>query len=222
MKGFILCKIEKEIKMKNITEKHFEEFVAACHKVAANGLVQCSSGNLSWRVNEDHMLITVTSAWMANLTREQIVIIRISDGKIMNDKKPSSETGFHLGIMQNRRDVNAVLHFQAPCATAFACCATDLTNFFIIPEIPYYIGQISALPYLDPGSESLAEAVITAIEKHDLVTLKNHGQVTVGKNFDDVIQKATFFELACEILLRLGNLPIQFLSTRAINRLRKV
>ena len=203
--------------MKNITEKHLDEFVAVCHKVAANGLVRCSSGNLSWRVNEDYMLITATSAWMANITKEQVALIRISDGAIMNDKKPSSESGFHLGIMQNRADVNVVLHFQSPCATAFACCETDLTNFFIIPEIPYYIGQISVLPYLDPGSKDLAKAVISAIKKHDLVTLKNHGQVTVGKSLDDVIQKATFFELACEILLRLGNLPIRFLSTRAIN-----
>ena len=31
--------------------------------------------------------------------------------------------------------------------------------------------------------------------------LKNHGLVTVGKNFDDAIQKAVFFELACRILL---------------------
>ena len=206
--------------MKKITEDHFEAFVDACHEVAAQGLVRCSSGNISWRINEDYMLITATSAWMANITKEHIALIRISDRAILNDEKPSSESGFHLGIMQNRPDVNVILHFQSPNATALACCAKDLTNFYIIPEIPYYIGEISVLPYLDPGSKNLAEAVITAIEKHDLVTLKNHGQVTVGKSFDDVIQKATFFELACDILLRMGNLPIQFISTSAINKLR--
>jgi ribulose-5-phosphate 4-epimerase/fuculose-1-phosphate aldolase len=38
--------------------------------------------------------------------------------------------------------------------------------------------------------------------KHDLAVLDHHGQVTAGKSADDVIQKAVFFELACELVLR--------------------
>ena len=59
------------------------------------------------------------------------------------------------------------------------------------------------------------------MKEHDLVILKNHGQVTVGNNFDEVIQKATFFELACEVILHAGN-QIQFLSQSAIDYLRQI
>lgn len=40
------------------------------------------------------------------------------------------------------------------------------------------------------------------MKTHNLIVLQNHGQVVVGKSFDDVIQKALFFELACGIIIR--------------------
>ncbi len=205
--------------MDHVSENHLEEFAAACRRVAAFGLVRCSSGNLSWRVKE-YMLITATRSWMGELTGEQIAVCRIPDGTVLNEKRPSAESGFHFGILRERSDVNVVLHFQTPFATAVACRGREQKNFFVIPEIPYYIGPIAVVPYLNPGSTDLARGVIEAMKGHDLVILKNHGLVTAGKNFNDVIQKASFFELACEIILRGGD-HIQFLSEDAVAYLRK-
>ena len=204
-----------------VSEKYLDEFVTACHRVASHGLVRSSSGNLSWRVSEEHMLITATRSWMGELSREQIAICRISDGAVLNGKKPSAENGFHFGILREHHDVNVVLHFQSPFATAVACSKSDTKDFFVIPEIPYYLGQVAIVPYLNPGSNELAREVISAMKEHDLAILKNHGQITVGKNFDEVIQKATFFELACEVILHAGN-QIQFLSQSAIDYLRSM
>ena len=39
---------------------------------------------------------------------------------------------------------------------------------------------------------------------HDMVILQNHGFVTVGADLNDAIQKAAFFELACEVIVRGG------------------
>ncbi len=207
--------------MMHVSEKHLEEFVTACHRVASHGLVRSSSGNLSCRINKEYMLITATKSWMGELTGEQIAICRISDGAVLNDKKPSAENGFHFGILRERSDVNVVLHFQSPYATAIACSDRDYKDFSVIPEIPYYLGHVAIVPYLNPGSNELAREVISAMKEHDLVILKNHGQVTVGKSFDEVIQKATFFELACEVILHAGN-QIQFLSQSAIDYLRQI
>lgn len=205
----------------HVSEKYFEEFVAGCRRVVSHGLVRSSSGNLSWRVSEEHMFITATRSWMGELTGEQIAICRISDGAVLNDKKPSAENGFHFGILRERPDVNVVLHFQSPYATAIACSERDYKDFSVIPEIPYYLGRIATVPYLNPGSNELAREVVSAMKEHDLVILKNHGQVTVGKNFDEVIQKASFFELACEIIIHAGD-QVQFLSQDAVDYLRRI
>ena len=74
------------------------------------------------------------------------------------------------------------------------------------------------IPYLPPGSPELAEAVTAAIKEHDLAILRNHGQVTVGKNFNEVIEKAAYFELACKIILKAGS-DVQLLSREAVANL---
>jgi ribulose-5-phosphate 4-epimerase/fuculose-1-phosphate aldolase len=50
----------------------------------------------------------------------------------------------------------------------------------------------------------LAKAVTAAMRTHNLVQLRNHGQVTAAADFRHAIQNAVFFELACEIILRGG------------------
>ena len=56
---------------------------------------------------------------------------------------------------------------------------------------------------LPPGSAELAQATIDALadSQTHIAVLKNHGLVSVGTDFNDAIQKATFFEMACRIIL---------------------
>jgi ribulose-5-phosphate 4-epimerase/fuculose-1-phosphate aldolase len=184
-------------------ETALKTFVAACHKAAEYGLVSCSSGNLSWRVEPDTALLSATGSWLGELTAEQVAVCQISAGQCMNGKIPTCESVFHLGILKNRSDVNVVLHFQSPYATALACGQTETVNFNVIIEVPIYIGTPAIVPYRPPGSGQLAQAVIEAFRKPQthLAILKNHGLVSTGKDFNDAIQKAVFFELACKILL---------------------
>jgi len=206
--------------MGNIPEKCLQEFVAAAHRVADYRLVVCGSGNLSWRVNDGLMLITATASWMENMSKNEVAVCRITDAASINAKKPSKEIGFHAAILRERRDVNVVLHFHSPCATIIACREPQVESFFVIPEIPHYIGPVAVVPYLNPGSPELAEAVSAAIKEHNLAILQNHGQVTVGKNFDEAIEKAMYFELASKIILEAGD-DIRLLSKEAVANLRR-
>ncbi|MCI5122508.1 MAG: class II aldolase/adducin family protein [Candidatus Electrothrix sp. AUS4] len=186
------------------------KFINTAHKIAQHGLVLCGSGNLSCRKDEHHILISASGAWLSDLTEEQIAICRIEDGVCINGKKPSIELGFHQQTLKQRRDVNTVLHFQSPYATALACsddmeAAKDLP---LIPELPYYIGPVATVPYLTPGSEELAQAVAAALQEHDLAVLRNHGQVTVGKDYREVLQRALFFEFAAAIYFRTNQQPV--------------
>jgi ribulose-5-phosphate 4-epimerase/fuculose-1-phosphate aldolase len=123
----------------------------------------------------------------------------------VDEKQPSVEMGFHAGILRCRPDVNVVLHFQTPCGTALASRNEENVNYFVIPELPFYIGPVARVLYEQPGSEELADAVTDAMRTHDMVTIVNHGQVTVADSFAHAIQNASFFELACEIILHGGD-----------------
>lgn len=197
------------------------EFVAACHKVAEYGLVSCSSGNLSWRVEPETVLLTATGSWLDELTAEQVAVCDIHTGQSVNNVTPTCESVYHLGILRNRSEVNVVLHFQSPYATALACGEPEGLNYNMTIEVPVYIGTPAVVPYLPPGSSELAQAVIDSFKNMQthLAILKNHGLVSVGKDFNDAIQKAVFFEMACKIILTNPN--AKPLDTDAVKHLRK-
>jgi ribulose-5-phosphate 4-epimerase/fuculose-1-phosphate aldolase len=187
--------------METLSQELLETFIEANRRASELGLILFSSGNLSLRVDADRMIIKTMGSRMGALTPREVSVCSIRDGKALDGKVPSKELGFHSGILRARSDANAVFHFQSTYATAVACMKEASLDFDVIPEIPHFVGTPAYVEYLAPGSRELAEAVVEAARSHDMVILRNHGLVTAGSGLDDVIMKARYFELACEILL---------------------
>jgi len=190
--------------MTHIPDHILDGFLQACHRAASRGLMRCSSGNLSRRLDGTRLLATASRCWMEGVSRDEVSVCRISDGAPLDGPKPTVEIAFHAEILKMRPDVNVVMHFQSPCATTLACTDLAKTNYFVIPEIPFYIGHVIRVPYLPPGSRELAEAVAGAMRDHDMVIMSNHGLVTVAADYAHAIQNAEFFELACHIITHGG------------------
>jgi ribulose-5-phosphate 4-epimerase/fuculose-1-phosphate aldolase len=207
--------------MINVPEDILSEFLDACHEAARRGLMRCSSGNISRRFDDDRLLATASRSWAENLCGDDVSVCRIADGAIIDGPKPTVEIGFHAGIMRARPDIDVVMHFQTPCATALACRKADDTDYFVIPEIPFYIGHVARVPYLLPGSKELADAVTMAMQDHDMVIMSNHGMVTVATDYAHAIQNAEFFELACAVITHGGN-TVKTLSEEDVGCLLKL
>ena len=184
-----------------ITNEHIEKFIAEAHRVGDAGLTVCSSGNISWRVG-DEVLLSGSGSWVPSLPKEKVAICKLETGEVLNGVKPSMECGFHLGVLRERPDVNVVLHFQSPYATAVACMQETPKDFNVTAEVPCHVGsEIPVIPYFRPGSKELAEAVIAGMKEHNSVLLRKHGQVVCGKDFDQAFERAMFFEMACRIIV---------------------
>ena len=187
-----------------ISKEQIQEFISQAHRVGNAGLTLCSSGNISWRVG-DKALISGTGSWVPNLVEEKVSICDIASGTPLNGVKPSMESTFHLGVLRAREDVNVVLHFQSKYATAVACMKNKPTNFNVTAEVPCHVGkEIPVIPYYRPGPPELAKAVVEAMQEHNSVLLTNHGQVVCGKDFNQAFERATFFEMACQIIVLSG------------------
>lgn len=187
-----------------ITNEQIKLFVSQAHRCGEAKLMLCSSGNLSWRMGNE-ALISGTGSWVPALTEDKVAICNIATGESRNGVRPSMESSFHRGIMMERPEVNVVLHFQSEYATAVACMKHIPTNFNVTAEIPCHVGsEIPIIPYFRPGSPELAAAVVAAMKEHNSVLLTNHGQVVCGKDFDEVFERATFFEMACRIIIQSG------------------
>ena len=140
-------------------------FVEAAHRIARAGLLRYSSGNLSARIDDRYVAISATRSWLGELRADQIAIYDSQSGEYTNGVAGSVESGIHFGVLRNRADMNVVLHFQSPAATAL-CCTEDpgSVNYFVIPEMPYYIGAPGFVGWHMPGSSELADAVVAHME----------------------------------------------------------
>lgn len=142
---------------------------------------------------------------MPTLPEKKISVCRVADGAVLNGVKPSMESGFHLGVLRERPDCDVVLHFQSKYATAVACSKNIPTDFNVTAEVPCHVGkEIPIIPYYRPGSPELAEAVKAALKDHNSALMLKHGQVVCGKTFDEVFERAMFFEMACRIIVLSG------------------
>ena len=188
-----------------VTEQQIKKFVEEAHRVGDALLTVCSSGNISWRVSDDEVLISGTGSWVPTLRSEQVSICCLSTGEVLNGVRPSMESVFHLGVMRERSDVGVVLHFQSPYATALACMEHPYTNLNVTAEVPIHVGrEIPIIPFFRPGSKPLADHVVNAMKTHNSVLLAKHGQVTCGKDFNQAFERATFFEMAARIVILNG------------------
>lgn len=184
--------------------KQIEKFVKWARRAGEKGLLNCSSGNFSHKFSEELLLVSQSRSWLGNLKKSQVTILNLTDGSVIKGGHPTGELPLHLAIYKINKDITTVLHCQSPAATALACRQSKDIDYNIIIEVPIYIGNVIHLPYLMPGSEELGNAVGEASLKASIIQLQNHGQVIIGKNFKETLQKAVFFELTCQIIIMNG------------------
>ena len=192
------------MKTPEIPASYYDEFTYWAHQTATKGLLNCSSGNLSCRLDETCMLISKTGSWLENITTGQVSVLNLADGSHLNAVIPSGEWKLHHAIYNRRATAKVILHFQSPYATILAC-SNEVPDYNAIIEIPLYIGKVSHLPFLMPGSQQLADSVADAAVESDIIQLENHGQVAIGSSYKEVLEKAVFFEFCCRIIVGAAN-----------------
>src|ERR1700744_6439480 len=96
-----------------------ERIALASNRLAADGLVLGTAGNLSERI-DDLVAVTPTGADLATLTSDQVVVVDLDGDAVDGDLLPTSEIELHLGIYR-QYESGAVVHTHSPYATAVAC-----------------------------------------------------------------------------------------------------
>jgi len=170
-----------------------KDLVKYCHLVADNNLVLGSSGNISIR-KEKVMLIKSSGCFMNEARTKDFLYVDIKTLKYKHKLlRPSCELKMHALSYQVRSDVNAVLHSHPVYATTLVSCSVKPE--LISPEFILSIGSgIGIVEYICPGTMRLARSVSESIKKHNLVYLKNHGLLAVGKNLKEAFTRTILAE----------------------------
>lgn len=171
----------------------------ASRRLAADGLVAGTAGNLSVRCGDSLVAVTPTGCTLANLEPEQVCIIDTSARVVHGTLQPTSEVDLHLGIYA-RYDAGAIVHTHAPMSTTLACSVDE------VPCIHYQMlslgGAIRVAPYHTFGTPELASAVADALDGRRAALMGNHGAVTYGNDLDSAVEATLLLEWACGVYWR--------------------
>lgn len=184
-----------------------QRIIEACHQMERSGLNRGTSGNVSCREG-DHFLITPSGVPVPQLRPESIVAMGFK-GEIIGEGKPSSEWHFHLDLLKNRPELNAIVHTHSPHATALACLREDLPAFHYMIAIAGG-DSVRCAPYALFGTEALSAHAVNAMKDRKACLLANHGLIAAGRDLDEAMAVATEIESLCQqyLLARQTGQPV--------------
>ena len=166
------------------------EVVAFARRMAGDGLVAGTSGNVSRRVG-GMIAITPRNRDYDAMTVEDVALIDL-DGQPRDTTRPAStEAPMHLAVYR-AFDAGAVVHTHSPFATVIGTVATEL------PAVHYTIvtlgGPVRVAPYHLFGSDELARAVADAGRDRSAVILGTHGAITWGDDLAQTYRRSVTLE----------------------------
>jgi L-fuculose-phosphate aldolase len=181
-----------------ILERERELVAAASRRLAADGLVTGTAGNVSARAGS-LVVVTPTGARLGDVAGADVAVVDLDGKQVEGELAPSSELELHLGIYR-RYDAGAVVHMHAPFATALACVIDEL------PVVHYQMlalgGAVRVAQYATFGTPELAELTLTALEGRRAALMSNHGAIALGPDLDAAAENARLLEWACELYWR--------------------
>ena len=199
---------------KSYLEKIRQSVVEAGLVLAHSSMTIGTYGNISCRVDEDHLAITPSGRDYEQLTSADIVVtdmegeVQKTDSEVGNREKsvdtaiplrPSSELPLHLEIYKSFPEARAIVHTHSVYASALAVAHKDLPP--IIEALTQITGgAVRCTDYTIAGTKELGLKAVEAMEDgRSAALLANHGAVCWGRNMKEALATAQILEKAAQI-----------------------
>lgn len=192
------------------------ELIDAGKQLYAAGMLPATSGNLSARLSDNSLAITVSGAHKGFLTKNDIMSININ-GESLDGQKASAETLLHTSIYQRCASANVVLHPHSINSTVLSKLCEDwliLQDFELLKafsgiDTHEYCMRVPIFEN-DQDINRLAEVVDECLAKMEIThgyLIRGHGFYTWGKSMSEALRHIEAFEYLfdCELQLKGGN-----------------
>jgi L-fuculose-phosphate aldolase len=174
--------------------------VQAGRRMLHSGLTVETWGNISVRDPETGLVYLTPSAMPYDtLTPDDIVVMHPDGGIAQGSRKPTVESGMHLGIYRARPDIGAVIHTHPVYSTVFGVLHRPIPP--VIDEAAQVLGgTVQVTEYALPGTAELAVNVVKTLgERGAACLIANHGAVCTGKNTDAAFKACEVLEMTAQI-----------------------
>lgn len=185
-----------------------EQVCKANLELPKHGLVTFTWGNVSGVDREQGlMVIKPSGVSYKNMTAEDMVVVRLSDGAVVEGKwKPSSDTDTHLALYNAFPALGGIVHTHSRWATSFAQAGKGVPAFGTT-QGDYFYGEIPCARKMTPeeiGGKYELETGNVIIETFNsrkidpaqvpAVLVYSHGPFAWGKDAMDAVHNAVVLE----------------------------
>lgn len=185
-----------------------EQVCKANLELPKHGLVTFTWGNVSGVDREQGlMVIKPSGVSYENMTAEDMVVVRLSDGAVVEGKwKPSSDTDTHLALYNAFPELGGIVHTHSRWATSFAQAGKGVPAFGTT-QGDYFYGEIPCTRKMTPeeiGGKYELETGNVIIETFNsrkidpaqvpAVLVYSHGPFAWGKDAMDAVHNAVVLE----------------------------
>ena len=186
-------------------EWHIRQELAACYRAVAHfGWDDLIYTHITAKVPTDDgshaFLINPLGLMFDEITASSLIKIDTDGNKLMDSPFPVNAAGFtiHSAVHQASDAAGCVIHLHTPYGIAVSNLEEGL-----IPTCQSAIFPWAQIAYHD--YEGLAvrddekERLVKSLGDKNVLMLKNHGTMTVGKNIGEAFQSMYFLEFACKV-----------------------
>ncbi|UCF91393.1 MAG: class II aldolase/adducin family protein [Desulfobacterales bacterium] len=174
------------------------ELVKYGRRLIDEGLVTGPGGNLSARAGAVAYLSPSGYAF-DELRPEDYVGIEIASGEIVaGEHRPTSEFLMHLACYRRRPDIGAVVHTHPRYTIAMSSAGHDIKAMFADFHI-YTMSRIPHIDYITVTTPEMARAVEAVVEDANVIILRNHGAVSLGRHLKEAYYRMASLEEGAQI-----------------------
>ena len=174
-------------------QEHRDDIIRVCRLMHEKGWVASNDGNISVRLDNDHLMCTPTAISKALVTADDIIVCDMAGNKLEGHRERTSEIAMHMTIYSLRPDVRSVVHAHPPVATGFATAGRALDKA-LLPEVIIQLGAVPLASYGLPGTPALSDGMLPFIPHYDALLLENHGCTAYGRDVWDAYFKMEIVE----------------------------
>jgi methylthioribulose-1-phosphate dehydratase len=189
------------------------ELVEAGRFLFQRGMVPATSGNLSARLADGSLAVTVSGRHKGRLSQADIMRVD-ADGRPLDGRRPSAETLLHCQIYRRMAATGAVLHPHSVSATVLSRLANEavvLTDYELLKALPGVETHNCSLTVpIFPNDQDiprLAAAVEAWMDRNGYFPgylIAGHGFYTWGRDAAEALRhvEALDFLFECELRMR--------------------
>lgn len=180
------------------------QIIDACRWLREQGLVFGTWGNISVRMPDGNIMITPSKVDYYEMVPEDLVVLALDGTVVSGHRLSTSEREIHLGVMNKRPDVNAIIHMHSPYAMACAAGNEPIPPFS--EEICQLIGgKIPLTHHFVPSAEhkELGRVTVESLTDANAILLRNHGPMCFGRTLEEAKVTCQVLEKSCKIFIHL-------------------